>query len=74
MYVCMCTCARVDCVLKSKASTIEAYWWALSTASANQNVGNNILLERPEKWLPYWTHKLKHSNWAEDWWIPDKNL
>ena len=59
IFKCVCVCARVhQCVLKSKASTTEAYRWPLSTASANQNVG---------KWLPYWTHKLNHSNWAEDW-------
>ena len=41
-------------------------------ASANQNVTNNIPLEKYEEWPPYVPHRLKHSYGAQNWMIPSR--
>ena len=43
-------------------------------ASANQSLTNIISREKPEDWRPCFTHKLKHSDRATDWWTPKKTF
>ena len=37
------------------------------TASANQNIRNNIPRDKHEEWPPRLSHKLKRSSRAKDW-------
>ena len=43
-------------------------------ASANQNVTDNILCEKPEERPPCLACKLKHTNRARDWWTKTKTF
>ena len=71
----VCINITIDQMLQVGCITMEGSGLPITqAASANQNLSNNCLHEKPKEWPPCLALKLRHGSRVKDWWIPIKTF